>query len=92
MPLWMLIPVVTHFATGMGSMISVIDNVLEIVRSQHGPAITTARVLVYAVSTVTIDEDGTLRANLTLPDDCTPEMLKLLRTECAELLPVSTTD
>jgi hypothetical protein len=89
-PPWMMLPLLAHLATRMGIMISVIDNVLEIARSQHGPAI--ARVLIYAVSTVTIDDDGTLRANLTLPDDCTPEMLKLLRTECAELLPVSTTD
>jgi hypothetical protein len=71
-------------------MVSVIDNVLQIARSQHGPAI--ARVLIYAVSTVTLDEDGTLRANLTLPDDCTPEMLRLLRTECADLLPVPADD
>jgi hypothetical protein len=71
-------------------MISVIDNVLEIARAQHGP--TVARVLVYAVSTVTVDQDGTLRANLTLPDDCTPETLKLLQTECGDLFPVPTAD
>lgn len=86
----MLLPAVVHFATGLGPPTSVIDSVLQIARAEHGPAI--ARVVMYAVSTITIDEDGTLRANLTLPDDCTPELLSLLRTECAELLPVSTTD
>lgn len=88
MPSWMLLPAVVHFAAVLGPPTSVIDSVLQIARSQHGPAI--ARVLVYAVSTITIDDNGKLQAHLDIPEDCTPEMLALLRTECAELLPVST--
>lgn len=80
---WM-IPGVLHFITNFSSMSSVIDNVLDILRAQHTGAI--SRVVSYTITALTLDDDGTMRAHLVVPEDFNQEALGTMRAEVADLV------
>jgi hypothetical protein len=66
-------------------ILSVIDNILELIRS-HG-ADDACRVVNYAIAITTIDSDGRLHAHMLMPEDQTNEQFLILREQCQELLP-----
>lgn len=79
-----LIPGILHFIISLSSMSSVIDNVLDILRTQHTGAI--SRVVSYTITALTLDDDGTMRAHLVVPADFDRETLGTMRAEVADLV------
>lgn len=74
---------VTYLSTAQ--IMSVVDNVLELVRSHSGQDV--CRVVSYALTVTTIDSEGQLHAHVLTPTDQTLEELLTLREQCQELLP-----
>ena len=66
-------------------ILSVIDNVLDLIRANSGQDV--CRVVNYALAVTTIDGDGHLHAHLLTPADQTLEETLALREQCQELLP-----
>lgn len=67
-------------------ILSVIDNVADLVRAHSGQDV--CRVVNYALAVTTIDSDGKLHAHLLTPADQTLEDTLTLREQCQDLLPM----
>lgn len=68
-------------------VMSVIDNVLDLIRAHTSTDIDACRVVSYALAVTTIDSDGQLHAHMLMPEGQTMEESMLLREQCQELLP-----
>lgn len=66
-------------------ILSVIDNILDLIRS-HG-ADDACRVVNYAIAITTIDSEGRLHAHMLTPADQTLDETLAMREQCQNLLP-----
>lgn len=68
-------------------VMSVIDNVLDLIRAHTSTDLDACRVVSYALAVTTIDSEGQLHAHMLMPEGQTMEESMLLREQCQELLP-----
>lgn len=66
-------------------IMSVVDNILDIVRAHS--TYDACRVVSYALAVTTIDSDGQLHAHMLMPAEQTVEETAALREQCQDLLP-----
>ena len=68
-------------------VVSVIDNILDLVRAHASTDVDACRVVSYALAVTTIDSEGHLHAHMLMPEGQTMEESMALREQCQELLP-----
>ena len=68
-------------------VMSVIDNILDLVRAHASTDVDACRVVSYVLAVTTIDSEGQLHAHVLMPEGQTMEESMLLREQCQQLLP-----